>query len=217
MRIYCLRHGQTNYNVLRLCNDDPGIPVHLTAAGRGQAWSAAEQLRTVPLACIYSSPLPRALETAGIVNEYHATTIKVEPDLRDIASGFEGRPVEEYFAAIAHDQLAARPPGGESLLDHKQRVLSFVARLRERQDDTILVVAHEETMRVLAALARGLDDRAMAGLTFANCEYFSFSLPPSTLPSCGPTWGYRASGNERGGSVEHGRPNNRQDRNQSRT
>ncbi len=33
MKTYFMRHGQTNYNVLGLCNDDPARPVHLTDLG----------------------------------------------------------------------------------------------------------------------------------------------------------------------------------------
>lgn len=93
MIIYCMRHGRTNYNDLGLCNDDPAQDVHLTATGIEQAQSAAIALRDVGFDRILVSPLPRTRQTAEIVNQFHAVPIVVHPDLIDIRSGFDGKPV----------------------------------------------------------------------------------------------------------------------------
>ncbi|UJP05445.1 MAG: histidine phosphatase family protein [Nitrosomonas sp.] len=172
MIIYCMRHARTNYNDLGLCNDDPGCDVHLTGAGIAQAQSAARALRDVPFDRVLVSPLPRALQTAEIVNRYHAVPIVAHVGIADIRSGFDGRPVTEYFAAIARDPVHMRVNGGESLLDHKQRVLSFIDGLRTQPDRVLLIVAHEETMRVFAAYFEGgVDDCRLRDMHFGNCEY----------------------------------------------
>ncbi|MBT8440026.1 MAG: histidine phosphatase family protein, partial [Gammaproteobacteria bacterium] len=108
MNLYVMRHGCTNYNELGLCNDNPDADVHLNAMGKQQAQTAAEQLRDVTLDRIIVSPLPRTRQTAEYVNQYHDVPIEVHPDLADIRSGFDGKSVGEYFAAIAHDPLNAR-------------------------------------------------------------------------------------------------------------
>jgi len=179
VKVYCLRHGQSRYNLLGLCNDDPARDVPLTPEGRRQAEAAGERLRSVPLERIYVSPLPRTRETAEIVNRHHGVGIEVHADLGDIVSGFDGRPVADYFAAIAHDPLNAKARGGESLLEHKDRVLRFLRRLGRQPYRTVLVVAHEETLRVFAAASRGLGDEALVGPSFANCEILSFDLEPA--------------------------------------
>lgn len=172
MNLYVMRHGRTNYNDLGLCNDDPSVDVHLTKIGRQQAQAAADQLRDVTLDRIIVSPLQRTHQTAEIVNQYHHVPIEVHPDIADIRSGFDGKPVNAYFAAIAHDPLDARVNGGESLMDHKRRVLGFIEWLQRQQQETVLVVAHEETMRVFAAFFEGdIPDERMRELSFANCEY----------------------------------------------
>ena len=132
MPLWFMRHGETNYNRLGLCNDNPQRDVHLTETGIYQAEQAAKQLRHKPLQRILVSELPRTHQTAEIINRYHQLAIKVEPALNDIQSGFDGRPVAEYFAAIAHDPLHARIHGGESLIDHKQRVHHFLDDLQSR-------------------------------------------------------------------------------------
>lgn len=176
MKAYFMRHGQTNYNVMGLCNDNPQDPVALTELGRAQAGKAAEQLRNTRLDRIFVSELPRTRETGAIVNRYHNAPVEVHPGINDIRSGFNNRPVHEYQAAIAHDPLHAQVNGGESLLDHKTRVLGFLDWLRTQPDRTVLVIAHEETMRVFTARFRNLTDEEMRALAFGNCEILEHEL-----------------------------------------
>ena len=88
--------------------------------------------------------------------------------------------MEAYFAAIAHDPLKARVNGGESLLDHKQRVLGFIHWLQRQQQENILVVAHEETMRVFVAYFEGnVPDERLRDLNIGNCEYRCYQFSAS--------------------------------------
>lgn len=171
MNLYVMRHGRTNYNELGLCNDDPNADVHLNTIGKQQAQAAAEQLRDIVLDRIIVSPLPRTLQTAEFINQYHNAPIEVHPDIADIRSGFDGKTVSEYFSAISHAPLNARINGGESLLDYKQRVLGFLDWLQGQQEENILVVAHEETLRVFVAYFEGnVPDERLRELHFGNCE-----------------------------------------------
>jgi len=170
MKVYCMRHGQTNYNLHELCNDDPSVDVHLTETGIAQAGAAAENLRGVALDLIITSELPRTQQTAAIINRFHDVPVQAHPLVNDIRSGFEGRPVGEYFAATAHDPLHASANGGESLLEHRRRVTAFYDWLRTQAYKTVLVVAHEETLRVLQALRDGLPDGRMRDLHFDNAQ-----------------------------------------------
>ncbi len=118
MQLYLMRHGQTNYNLLELCNGDPQVDVHLTELGIQQAQHAAESLRNVELDNILISELPRTRQTAEIINQYYQVPIEVLPTLNDIRTGCEDRPVAEYFAYIGTDRINIRPPGGESVRDY---------------------------------------------------------------------------------------------------
>lgn len=172
-----MRHGRTNFNDLGLCNDDPSRDVHLTAIGKEQAQAAALALRNVAFERIVVSPLPRTRQTAEIVNHYHSVPIEVHHNLIDIRSGFDGKPVSDYFAAISDDPLRKRVNGGESLLDHKQRVLRFIDWLKSQRDKTLLVVAHEETMRVFVAYFEGgVRDEQLRDIHVGNCEYRHYVL-----------------------------------------
>jgi probable phosphoglycerate mutase len=177
MHVYAIRHGESEYNLLGLCNDDPDRLVHLTEKGRQQAEEAAVKLRRVALDGIFCSRLPRARQTAEIVARYHRVGITPQAALNDIRTGCDGRSVAEYFRLTGHDRLHTRVGDGESLLQYKQRILDFLAWLGDQQRlKNVLLVAHEETLRVFAAYAGELSDTEMMDLNFSNCEIFEFEL-----------------------------------------
>jgi alpha-ribazole phosphatase len=176
MRLLCLRHGQSEYNILGLCNDDPGRPVPLTARGRAQAGAAAAALAGEPLERVFCSELPRARETAAIIARPHQLAVQPHPALNDIRTGCDGRPVAEYFRALGGNRLTDRVGSGETLLDHQARVLGFLDWLQPQPLTTVLVVAHEETLRVFAVWQRQLPPPALEGLAFGNCEVLELRL-----------------------------------------
>ncbi len=175
MRALFMRHGHTTYNQLGLCNDDPMIDVHLTATGITQAQTAAQQLRDTPLQLIVTSELPRTHQTAMVINQYHQVPVQQHPLLNDIRSGFEGQPVTDYFAAIAADPLNMTLNGGESLLQHRARVLPYLDWLWEQSQGVVLTIAHEETLRVFYAQFNQLPARQLRELHFHNCEVFEYN------------------------------------------
>ena len=66
MKLYVVRHGQTDYNIdNKVC----GISnVELTDLGKQQAIKAREQLEDQKIDYIFASPLQRAYDTAKIIN-----------------------------------------------------------------------------------------------------------------------------------------------------
>lgn len=174
MNIYILRHGQTNYNALGLCNDNPMRGVYLTEQGIGQAERAAKNLAFDWIDVIFVSQLPRTRQTARFINAYHNVKILERDELNDIRTGFDGRSVDDYLAYVGNDRLHKAPPGGESLCQFKDRVNAFIDSLLKEKYENVLIVAHEETMRVFAARFNGLSDEEMEKLKFLNCELLVF-------------------------------------------
>lgn len=171
-----MRHGHTNYNQQGLCNSDPAKDVHLTEKGIQQTEQAAQQLKDAELIRILVSPLPRTRQTAAIINQYHHVPVVIVDEIIDVHSGFESKPVADYFAAIAPDRLHLKFNGGESLLDHKQRVVRFLEKLKKETTQNTLVIAHEETLRVVKAFFESLSDEQMLDLHFANCEILQYAV-----------------------------------------
>ena len=176
MIIYIVRHGQTNYNVLGLCNDIPAKDVYLTREGISQAEKVAEQLANVAIDLIFVSQLPRTRQTARIINAHHEVRIIECEELNDIRTGFDSEPVDDYFSAVGHDRYNIVPKGGESLSQFKHRVNAFIDVLLIEDYGNVLIVAHEETMRVFAARFNNLSDQEMDALSFANCEHLVFRV-----------------------------------------
>ncbi len=168
MQVIGLRHGESQYNLLGLCNDDPARAVDLTSRGIAQAQAAADALSAEPVERIFCSPLLRARRTAEIVAERLGLAVSLEDRLADIRSGHDGRPVADYLHAIAADPIDIRPPGGESLRDYQRRVEGFLRWLDIQPWQCVLLVAHEETLRILAAFYTESDLREVVGRQFAN-------------------------------------------------
>lgn len=175
MQLIALRHGQSDYNVAGLCNDDPARAVDLTPLGVAQAIRAAEKLRHRRIDRAYCSPLLRARRTAEIAVSDRVDVV-IEPRLADIRSGCEGLPVGDYLSAIAHDPVDARVGDGESLREYCARVSAFLVSLSGESCSTVLLVAHEETLRIVDAFCNKTPLAAVAGKAFANCEPYEFDL-----------------------------------------
>ena len=82
----------------------------------------------------------------------------------------------EYLAAIVHDPIDARANGGESLRDYQGRVGGFLDWLARQPWQCVLLVAHEETLRILRAHCESIDLSEVAGQSFANCVPYFFQL-----------------------------------------
>ena len=89
MRLYIIRHGETEWNVLRRFQGRSDIP--LNDEGRRLARITAEALSEVPFARIYTSPLKRAYETAMIIKGERDIPVIEEPRIIEIGFGdYEG-------------------------------------------------------------------------------------------------------------------------------
>lgn len=180
MKAYFLRHGQSVYNVKGLCNADPAVPVGLTDQGREQAHTAAHELSSIAkLDLVFVSELLRAQETATIVNRFHSAPVRIDPRLNDRDTGFEGRPIQDYIDAMCADPdpLNFKQPPGESYLDQKRRVLSFLEEtLYCLQVNTVLVVTHHEVLQIVNGYYKGLSDMEMFQTRIGNGIILEFDI-----------------------------------------
>ena len=80
--IYILRHGKTDWNVLRKLQGRTDIPLNET--GRAMAAEAAERYAGVHFDVCYSSPLVRAKETAQIILKDRDVPIYIDDRLMEM-------------------------------------------------------------------------------------------------------------------------------------
>jgi broad specificity phosphatase PhoE len=154
--VYLVRHGQSEWNVLRLTQGQTTHP-RLTALGREQAATAAETLAhdvgpdlTVRLV---TSDLVRAVETARIIGDRLGVAPEPDARLREQHLGhLEGRSYEHTWQeAERHDWTDPELPvaGGESVAAVRRRMAALLAEL-DRAVPTVLV-SHGDTIRSAVA------------------------------------------------------------------
>jgi broad specificity phosphatase PhoE len=165
-RLYLVRHGST---VLSAEDRFAGATdVDLSADGREQAQRLAERLADDRICAAYCSPMRRTIDTAAIIGEPSGLTPQPRDGLREINHGrWEGltraeveRRFRAEYEAWETDPFTYAPEGGESGLSVLARALPVIRDLVVRHaDDTVLVVSHKATIRLLISSLLGFDAR----------------------------------------------------------
>ncbi len=179
MKIYFMRHGESEYNVNRLVNGNVKVKVPLTELGIEQAREAGKKLANKKIEVIFASPFLRTLQTAEAVNRYLNVKIIVDKRLREINFGFEGKNVEEYREMRRRSDIVTvkfRLMGKESFLDVKKRAKSFIAWLKKQDYENVLIVGHEIIVQSAFAILGKMSDEKAFSTSVKNCECFRFYL-----------------------------------------
>jgi broad specificity phosphatase PhoE len=147
---YFVRHGESEGNAAHVFTGQTDSP--LTARGRQQAESVADELAKVKFDRIVSSDLARARDTATVIAKRHRVPVEVVPELREIDVGDRtGKTFDETRGLPNwNDDGFVAWPGGETLDLVLARTLGAIDRLtRESPGKTILVVGHGGVNRIL--------------------------------------------------------------------
>ena len=165
-RIFLIRHGAT---VLSSEDRFAGASdVALSKVGIKQAKKLGQRLAEEKISAVYCSDMHRAVRTAMAVAKPHGLTPIQRPALREINHGhWEGmihKEVEKKFAkeylAWDTDPLLAAPPGGESGLSVLARSMPALRQIiLDHPDQTVAIVAHKATNRLLLTSILGIDPR----------------------------------------------------------
>jgi broad specificity phosphatase PhoE len=156
-----VRHGETDWNAQRRWQGHSDT--ELNDAGREQARLLAEGLD--PVDVLYSSDLARARETAEILAATLGVEVRFDQRLRERGFGaWEGLTMEEIETTFPDEQrrwragIGAGPHDAEPFEAFATRVGNFIEEVGPRHDgENVLVVSHGGTIRVVHALASGLD------------------------------------------------------------
>lgn len=165
-RVFLVRHGAT---VLSAEDRFAGaIDAALADEGRMQARKLADRLKGERIAAAYASPLQRARETAEIVAAPHGLEVTTDAAFREISHGrweeMTRDEVERAFpdemAAWEADPFTFAPRGGETGLAVTARALPALVELVARHaGETVLLVSHKATIRLLLSSLLGFDPR----------------------------------------------------------
>lgn len=163
MLIRLARHGESEGNFAGSLQGSR-FDTPLSARGRRQAEALAIRLADEGIDAVWSSPMVRARETAGIVAAPHGVSVSIDADLVEFDWGiWSGRPfdgtLEEEVSSVRARWRAGEtdlaPAGGESPARAGLRAERFLGRLEAAGARAPLVVAHGRFNRILMALLLG--------------------------------------------------------------
>ena len=178
-QLILVRHGTTEANVrVPYILQGSGIDLSLNDNGRRQAEQVATFLAGFPVRHVYTSPLKRASETAGLIAVRHSLEVRQILEIAECDVGlWEGKDWQtisrEHPEAyrLFHENPAEHPYlGGESYSDVLRRVLPVFERLlHQHVGETIVVVAHNIVNRAFVAHLLGLELCRAKDLSQGNC------------------------------------------------
>ena len=145
--IYFARHGETVWNVEnKICGmtDSP-----LTEKGRQQA-----------------RELGRKVKESGV---------QIYEILREQCFGrYEGTPRDGAEFRISKTHFADRYGDGESMMQLAQRIYNLLDELRQDEDKTYLLVAHNGIARVVESYFHDMTNEDYAAAGIKNCEMVEY-------------------------------------------
>lgn len=179
MRLYIMRHGETDDNTRRVLQGQKNNP--LNENGRQQAEKAKAELENIYFDRIYVSPLIRAVETAELVTGRDRTEFYIEERIKEISFGvLEGTvrddmkpPYDNFFRNPA---AYVAPEGGESLEKLSARVWDFLQEIKGQfPKQNILLVSHGAAIHSMVNQIQKQDMLHFWNMRLGNCGVLEVS------------------------------------------
>jgi alpha-ribazole phosphatase len=182
-RLILIRHGETDWNVDGRWQGHADIP--LNERGRAQAERIAQSLSGVEFAAIYSSDLARARQTAEVLSQVVRLPVQTDARLREIDQGaWQGLKlveIEAQYAEAFHRRrqspLTVAPPGGETVMQVRTRVLAAIQDILSAHPcQTVAVVSHGFALALILTHYRGIEIERVWELIPKNGEINTLEL-----------------------------------------
>lgn len=177
MKLFLVRHGETEWNVKGFFQGRKDIP--LNELGKNQADLLAKKLSSLPpFDKVFSSPLTRAFETARLIAEQNGAPLIEDSRLLEINHGaWEGKhstEIEKRWPGqleLWHSQPEkVQMPGGESLRDVADRIRPFFDELWGTQLGQVCVVTHDAVLKVAFCSFLGIGLEGFWRFQLGNCS-----------------------------------------------
>ena len=173
--IYLLRHGHSTANAKSvLAGRD--FSVRLSSVGEKQAKAVATELSGRKFAKIYSSPLPRCVQTLEPLAAELKKEVQLSDGLIEMEYGdWSGKKLallsrNKLWATIQNRPSLVRFPNGESFLEMQSRSLEAVTNI-SIPGKSVLLCSHGDVIKAIVA--------GFLGLNLDNFQ--SLSIDPASL------------------------------------
>ena len=178
MNIYVVRHGQTEWNVLKKMQGSADIP--LNEKGIEQAKKTKYNLENIDIDLIFCSPLMRAKQTAEVINEDRNLNITFDERLRERNYGeFEGTSKSSFnyndFWAYGKNLKYDK---AENVQDFFKRIYCFLDDIKEKYSDkNILIVCHAGVVKAIECYANTmLSDEEIGPFLPDNASVLKYNI-----------------------------------------
>lgn len=175
-KIYLVRHGESQWNIVKKIQGQKDIP--LTNRGIKQAHLIGNRLVGEKIDRIYSSDLERAYITAKIIGDKMGLKVVPMKEFREIAFGiWEGLTDDEMVENFHREMEIWRSnpeklniEGAETLEILQIRAMKGIEKIiQENKDDhNLLVVSHNATIKTIILGLLGMDLTHFKNLTIGN-------------------------------------------------
>lgn len=176
MKLYVLRHGETNENITKVMQGN--METYLNETGKAQAMSVRDKVKEAGIDLVISSPKIRALETARLA----APEVDIIEDERLLSRNhgeFEGMTrdqinLHEYWNIKKNVQYERAETVGELF----NRISSLLNDILEKYNDkTVMIVTHSGITRVLYYYFNGFpEDGDLTEYESTNCSFEEYEL-----------------------------------------
>ena len=159
MHLLLIRHGQTSLHkrkVLAGWTNDTGLDLNGQEQVKKLAEYISEFFPQLHFDAIYTSPLPRAKQTAEMLSAILTVPLFVDDNLKDINIGdWAGQPLADVVnSAIGKsyflDPVGVRLPDGEEITEVLERVIPVIERIRmDFINGSVIVVSHLDVIKLI--------------------------------------------------------------------
>lgn len=174
MKVYLVRHGEVNHNLLKRYNREDE---DLNETGIKQAEQLKEKIENIEYDVVISSPLLRAKHTANIINCKNKNII-IDERLKERDPGsLSGQSIEvtdrkEYWNYYTKIQYGT----SENIITFFEKVTDFLDELKSKEYKTVLIVAHSGISKAFSNYFEGTQDGKFLNRGLKNCEIKEYEL-----------------------------------------
>ncbi|MBQ9319140.1 MAG: histidine phosphatase family protein [Bacilli bacterium] len=175
MKIYLVRHGQCESNVIgryNFVNED------INEVGIKQAENLRDIIKNINYDIIISSPLKRALHTAHIININNKKIITDDRLVERKHGSLEGKSIgetnrEDYWNYYTNNRYGTE----ESIPNLCYRVKEFLDELKNKKYEDVLIVAHSGVSKAFYVYFNGIPkDGKLLNFGLKNTEIKEYEL-----------------------------------------
>lgn len=183
--VLLIRHGQTDAVGHWLAGQT--VDVSLNQCGRAQADRLCTRLSQTALSAIYSSPLQRAIETAGPLARERALRIEPLIELSEVNFGdwsgerFDRLAADPRWARFNRVRSMADVPNGERAIDVQARIARALDDARQRHPNgTIAFFTHADVIRLAVLHVAGAPVDFIHRISIAPASITGVALYPDS-------------------------------------